>query len=150
MDLNSAWDIYTKTCCTNFRLIHYARAYINDSLYLTRRNQYNFISKVMHCRLVKWYSIPRCGRSFLFAVRSRPAMVMTQPLSQWLPGAFTLGVKWLEHEAIQSTPSRIIVSTAWTFTCTLPIYVHSMMLDIGTLLHDIFTLACIFLHMLII
>jgi hypothetical protein len=140
--------IYTKIWCTNFRLIHYASAYINDSLYLTRKNQYSIISKVMYCRLVNWNSLHRCGKSFVFAIRSRAAMVMTQPPCQWLPGTLTLGVKWLVHEDIHSTPSHIIVSRTWAFTSTFPIFLHSMVLDIGTILPDVFTFTCSFLHIL--
>jgi hypothetical protein len=116
--------MYTKTSCTNFRLMYYARVKINDFLHLTKNNRYSFISKMMHCGLDNWYSVPRYGRSFLFAITSRPAMVMTQPPSQWLPGAPTLGIKWLEHEANYSTPSRIIVSRAWTFISTSPTCLH--------------------------
>jgi hypothetical protein len=42
---------------------------------------------------------------FLLITASRPALGPTQPPIQWIPGAFSLGVKWPEREADRSSPS---------------------------------------------
>jgi hypothetical protein len=42
---------------------------------------------------------------FLFDTESRPALGPTQPPIQWVPGALSLGVKRLAHEADYSPPS---------------------------------------------
>jgi hypothetical protein len=42
---------------------------------------------------------------FLFTTASRTALGPTQPPIQWVPGALSLGVKWLGSEADHSPPS---------------------------------------------
>jgi hypothetical protein len=42
---------------------------------------------------------------FLFTTVSRPTLGPTQPPIQWVPGALSLGVKWLGCEANHSPPS---------------------------------------------
>jgi hypothetical protein len=42
---------------------------------------------------------------FLFTTVSRTALGTTQPPIQWVPGALSLGVKRLGHEADHSPPS---------------------------------------------
>jgi hypothetical protein len=42
---------------------------------------------------------------FLFTTMSRMALGPTQPPIQWVPGALSLGEKWLECEADHSPPS---------------------------------------------
>jgi hypothetical protein len=42
---------------------------------------------------------------FLYSTASRLALGLTQPPIQWVPGAFSLGVKQLGHEADHSPPS---------------------------------------------
>jgi hypothetical protein len=42
---------------------------------------------------------------FLFTTASRPALGLTQPPIQWVPGALSLGVKRPGHEADDSFPS---------------------------------------------
>jgi hypothetical protein len=44
---------------------------------------------------------------FLFDTMSRPALGLTQPPIQWVPGALSLEVKWLGHEADHSPPFRM-------------------------------------------
>jgi hypothetical protein len=40
---------------------------------------------------------------FLFDIVSGLALVPNQPPIQWVPGALSLGVKWLGHEADHSS-----------------------------------------------
>jgi hypothetical protein len=42
---------------------------------------------------------------FLFTTISRPALGPTQPTTQWMPEALSLGVKWPVHKADHSPPS---------------------------------------------
>jgi hypothetical protein len=55
---------------------------------------------------------------FLFATMSRMALWPTQPPVQWIPGALSLGVKWLGHEADHSPPSSAEVKNV------LELYLH--------------------------
>jgi hypothetical protein len=45
------------------------------------------------------------GKIFLFSIASRPALRPTQPPIQWVPGAFSPGVKQQALEADHSPPS---------------------------------------------
>jgi hypothetical protein len=58
---------------------------------------------------------------FLFTA-SRMALGPTQPPIQWVPGALSLGVKWLGCEADHSPPSSTEVKNVWSYTST-PQYV---------------------------
>jgi hypothetical protein len=49
--------------------------------------------------------IPGRGKIFLFSTASIPALGPTQLPVQWVPGAVSQGVMWLEHEADHSLPS---------------------------------------------
>jgi hypothetical protein len=57
-------------------------------------------------------------RIFLFATVSRPALGFTQPLTQCVPGALSLGVKWPGREADHSPPSSAEVKNEWSYTST--------------------------------
>jgi hypothetical protein len=50
-----------------------------------------------------------------------PALGPTQLSVQWVPGAFTPGVKWRGREAAYSRPSSAEVKNAWSYTSTRPI-----------------------------
>jgi len=56
---------------------------------------------------------------FLFTTASRTALGSTQPPIQWVPGALSLGVKQLGHEADHSPPSRAKVKEC------VELYLHS-------------------------
>jgi hypothetical protein len=56
---------------------------------------------------------------FLFTTAFRTALGSTQPSIQWVPGALSLGVKWLGHEAGYSPPSSAEVKEC------LDLYFHS-------------------------
>jgi len=56
--------------------------------------------------------LPAGARFFLFATVSRPAPSSTQPPVHWIPGALSLGAKWLGHEADHSPPSGVEVRNA--------------------------------------
>jgi hypothetical protein len=53
---------------------------------------------------------------FLFTIASRTALGPTQPPTQWVPGAFSLGVKRPGREADHSPPSSAEVKNAWSYT----------------------------------
>jgi hypothetical protein len=55
---------------------------------------------------------------FLFITASRPALGPTEPSTQWVPGALSLGVKRLEREADHSPPSSADVKEC------VELYIH--------------------------
>jgi hypothetical protein len=55
---------------------------------------------------------------FLFTTASRTALVPTQPLIQFVPGALSLGVKRPGRETDHSPPSSAEVKNAWLYTST--------------------------------
>jgi hypothetical protein len=55
---------------------------------------------------------------FLFTTTSRTALGPTKPPIQWVPGALSLGVKQLRHEADHSPPSSAEVENVWSYTST--------------------------------
>jgi hypothetical protein len=61
---------------------------------------------------------------YLLAISSRPALEPTQPPIQWLPGALSVVVNQLGHEAGHSPPISAKVKNAWSYT-TIP---HGMVL----------------------
>jgi hypothetical protein len=56
---------------------------------------------------------------FLYTIASRPALGPTQPLTQWVPGSLSLGVKRPEREADHSSPSSAEVKVC------VELYFHS-------------------------
>jgi hypothetical protein len=66
---------------------------------------------------------------FLFTTASRPALRPTQPPIQWVKGAFSLGVKQPVFEAKHSLPSSANVKNAWSYTYTLAIRLHVVVLS---------------------
>jgi hypothetical protein len=56
-----------------------------------------YIAKVI--KLMEGFDSRRGLGIFLFTTASRTALGPTQPPIQWLPGALSLGVKWLGREA---------------------------------------------------
>jgi len=48
------------------------------------------------------------------------------PPIQWVPGAFSLGVKRLGLEAYQSPPSSDKVKNAWSYTSTPRVRLHGV------------------------
>jgi len=57
------------------------------------------------------------------------ALRTTQPPIQCVPGALSLGVKPLGHEADHSPPSNAIVKDAWSYTSTPLICLHGVVLS---------------------
>jgi hypothetical protein len=55
---------------------------------------------------------------FLFTTAFRPALEPIQPLIQWVPVPFSLGVKRPLHEADYSFPFSVQVKNAWSCTST--------------------------------
>jgi hypothetical protein len=66
---------------------------------------------------------------FLFATASRMAVGPTQPPIQWVPGAFSLGVKWPGCEADHSPLSNDEVNNMWSYISTPPIRLHGVVLS---------------------
>jgi hypothetical protein len=66
---------------------------------------------------------------FLFNTTSRPALGPTQPPIQCVPGALSLGVKQQGREADHSPPSGAEVKIVWSYTSSLPIQLHGMVLS---------------------
>jgi hypothetical protein len=60
-------------------------------------------------------------RIFLFTIASRTTLGPTQPPSQWVPGALSLGVKRPGRQADHSPPSN-----DWSYNSTLPILLHGV------------------------
>jgi hypothetical protein len=65
---------------------------------------------------------------FLFTIASRMALRPTQPI-KCIPGSLSLVVKWPGHEADHSSPSSAEVKNAWSYTSTLPVHLHGMVLS---------------------
>jgi hypothetical protein len=59
-------------------------------------------------------------RSGIFSTSSRPALGITQPPIQWVPGALSPRVKRLGHEADHSLPASAEVKKMWIYTSTPP------------------------------
>jgi len=60
---------------------------------------------------------------------SIPALGPTQPPIQWVPGALSLGVKLLGHEADHSPSFSANIKKAWCYISTPPIHLHGMVLS---------------------
>jgi hypothetical protein len=67
----------------------------------------------------RFYSWRRLG-IFLIATASGPALGSTQTPMQWIPEAFSFGVKLPGREADHSPPSSAEVKTTWSYTSTPP------------------------------
>jgi hypothetical protein len=68
-------------------------------------------------------------RIFLFTTASRTALEPTQSPIQWVPEAFSLGVKRPGREADHSPPSSAEVKNVWGYTSTLPIHLNGVVLS---------------------
>jgi hypothetical protein len=65
--------------------------------------------------------------NFIFCA-SRTGLGPTQPPIQWAPGALSLGVKRPGREADHSPPSSAEAKNAWSYTSTLPVRLHGVVL----------------------
>jgi hypothetical protein len=66
---------------------------------------------------------------FLFTTVSRQALEPTQPPIQWVPRALSLGIKWPGREADHSLPSSAEIKNAWSYTSTLSVRLHGVVLS---------------------
>jgi len=57
---------------------------------------------------------------FLIATASRPALGLTQPPIQWVPGGFSPGVKRPGYKADHSPPYSAEIKNVWKYTSTPP------------------------------
>jgi len=64
--------------------------------------------------------------SFLMSTASRPALGITLPLIQWVPGALSPGIKLPMREANHSFPSNAEVKNAWVLYFHSSICLHSV------------------------
>jgi hypothetical protein len=64
--------------------------------------------------------VPVQSRIPLFSTSFRPALGITQPPIQWVPGVISPGVKRRGHEANHSPPPRAEVKKIWIYTSTPP------------------------------
>jgi hypothetical protein len=105
-----------------------------------RRNKTNFLNTCMEqCPLIMLvYGLedrgsrvrfPAGAGNFLFTTASGMALGPTRPPIQWVPGALSLGVKRLGREADHSPPSSPEVKNAWSYTSTLSIHLHGVVLS---------------------
>jgi hypothetical protein len=83
-------------------------------MYFLKKENFSYLSNLYH---------------FLFITASRTALGPTQPPIQWVPGAFSLGVKWLGREADHSSPSSAEVKNAWSYTSISPIRLNGVVLS---------------------
>jgi hypothetical protein len=65
-------------------------------------------------------SSPGRVKNFLFSTSSRPVLVPTQPIIQWVSGALSPGVKRPVREADHSPPASAEVKKMWIYTSTPP------------------------------
>jgi hypothetical protein len=72
---------------------------------------------------------PAGARNFSLHHRVQNGSGDTQPPIQWVPGALSLGVKRPGREADHSPPSSAEVKNAWSYTSTLPIRLHGVVLS---------------------
>jgi hypothetical protein len=63
-----------------------------------------------------WIRVPVGSR--IFSTSSRPALGPTQPPIQWVPGAFSLGVKRRGRKADHSPPASVEIKKTWLYTST--------------------------------
>jgi hypothetical protein len=66
---------------------------------------------------------------FLSTTASRAVLGPTQPPIQCVPGALSLGVKPPARETDHSPPSSAEVKNAWSYTSTLAIRLHGVVLS---------------------
>jgi len=66
--------------------------------------------------------------NFSLTTVSRTALVPTQSPIQWVPRAFSLGVKGPGRETDFSSPSSAEVKNAWSYTSTPPIRLRGVLL----------------------
>jgi hypothetical protein len=67
----------------------------------------SFVGMVAGYELDGLDSIPCKGKRLFYSTESRPALGPTHGPIQWVPGAFSLGLKWPGHEAHHPFPSPL-------------------------------------------
>jgi hypothetical protein len=70
----------------------------------------------------------RQGMGIFLNTVFRPALEPTQLPIQWVSGVLSLGVNRPEREVDHSPPSSADVKNAWSYTSTLPIRLHGVVL----------------------
>jgi hypothetical protein len=78
---------------------------------------------------VLWFDSRRELGIFLFTTMSKMALEPTQPPIKWVPGALSLEVKRPGREADHSPSSSAEIKNVWSYTSTLPILLHGVVLS---------------------
>jgi hypothetical protein len=66
---------------------------------------------------------------FLFTTASRLTLGPTQSPIQWVPGALSLGVKWLGVKLTTQPHLVLRLKNEWSYTSTSPIRLHGVVLS---------------------
>jgi hypothetical protein len=113
-------------CCFWAGEIWYANIFNSVTLFCESWD--NSVGIVTDCGLDDQGSNPGGSWEFFTVTLSKPALGPTQPPIQWIPGALSLGVKWLGHGADHSPPSGVEVKEC------MELYLHSQMCLHGVVL----------------
>jgi hypothetical protein len=76
-----------------------------------------------------WFESWQGVEIFFFTTASRPALMPTQPPTQWVRGTLSLGVKLPGRKPDHSLPSSAEVKNAWSYTFTPPICLYGVVLS---------------------
>jgi hypothetical protein len=86
--------------------------------HLTRRQDSSVVQRWATGWMIRGSCPTRGVGIYLFTTAPRPALGPTQPSIQWVPGALSLGVKWLGREADHSPPCSAEITNALSYTST--------------------------------
>jgi hypothetical protein len=91
----------------------------NSSVFIPLGGPHSSVSIVTRLQ-IGWPEFSSQQENFLLAARSRLALGPTQPLIQWVPGALSPGIKWIQHETDHSPPANAEVKNEWSYSSSQP------------------------------